>query len=100
MNRARIRSLDDHDRIAEAAIARGYCLTRAEVRSCSALARLVNRGRGNWRDQQGRKARAVLPHQGPGALAYYNACIGPDGQRRYARYVRIYGQPGNGSPND
>lgn len=100
MIRARIQSIHDHGRIAEPAIARGYCTTRAEVRSCRALSRLQNRGRGQYRDQQARKAFHALPHEGPGALAYYRAVIAPNHDRRWARYVRIHGYPGDGSPND
>lgn len=96
----RIHSVLDHDRIAEPAIARGYCATRAEVRSCRALSRLHGRGRGQYRDQQARKAFNTLPHEGPGALAYYRAVVYPNHQRRYARHVRIHGEPGYGSHID
>lgn len=101
MTRIQVRSIKDHERIAAPAMERGHCLTREEVHSCRVLGALRwFDGSGSYTHARAKRASAALPHEGPGALAYYRACVSPNVQRRYARYVRIHGEPGYGSPND
>lgn len=102
MARARyvVPALKAAEAVAEPAITRGHCVNRAEYRACSTLARVGHRGLGTYRDQLACRARAAMPKEGPGALAYYRAVTYPNHQRRYTRYVRINGQPGFGSRFD
>lgn len=95
-----IHEYTDAERIAQFAMDRGYCINRDEYRACRAVHRRCRRWNTAFYQQQGRRALAVLPPEGPGALAYYRAVEQPAAERRFARWVRLHGEPGDGSPND